>query len=112
MLELAARKFVRFWNPLPNVAAGIGRPLRLASLLACGPVFALAILGAWRLRRRWDALALLAGPALYFSTIHLMFVSSIRYREAAMLPLLGLLAVAICPLVDRHWRMVGQATEV
>jgi hypothetical protein len=97
VIELAGIKFVRFWNPLPNAAEFRSLPLRLLSLLSCGPVLLLAIVGAWRLRRRWEAIALLAGPALYFCAIHLIFVSSIRYREAAMLPVLGLVAAALVP---------------
>jgi hypothetical protein len=58
-------------------------------------VLVLALVGAWRLRRRWRVLVLLAGPVLYFCVIHLVFVSSIRYREAAMLPMLGLAAAAV-----------------
>jgi hypothetical protein len=53
--------------------------------------------GVWRLRRRWEVIALLAGPVIYFCAIHLVFVSSIRYREAAMLPVLGLVAAALVP---------------
>jgi uncharacterized membrane protein len=94
-LELAAIKLARFWNPLPNAAEARGSALRYVSLLACAPVFLLALVGLWRLRRRPAAVAFLAGPVFYFATIHLVFVSSVRYREAAMLPVLGLAAAAL-----------------
>ncbi|MBI3467944.1 MAG: glycosyltransferase family 39 protein [Planctomycetes bacterium] len=90
---LAAVKLVRFWNPLPNAAEWQSWPLRIVSLVTCGPVLLLAVVGAWRLRRRVVVIVFLAGPVFYFCAVHLVFVSSIRYREAAMLPVLGLAAV-------------------
>ena len=71
--------------------------MRLISLAGSLPIFVLATVGAWRLRRRVAVLLVLAGPVLYFSLIHMVFVSSIRYREAAMLPVLGLAAAALVP---------------
>ncbi len=100
VLSLAWAKFVRFWNPLPNAAEWRSGWLRLISLFTCGPALVLAALGAWRLRRRWRVLLLLAGPLLYFAAIHLIFVSSIRYREAAMLPVLGLVAAGLFSLIS------------
>jgi hypothetical protein len=93
--ELAAIKFVRFWNPLPNASEWRSWPLRLASLLTAGPLLVLVLIGAWRCRGDWLLLAVLAGPLLYFCAIHLIFVSSVRYREAAMLPAIGLAAVPL-----------------
>jgi 4-amino-4-deoxy-L-arabinose transferase-like glycosyltransferase len=100
VIELAGIKFVRFWNPLPNAAEFRSLPLRLVSFATCAPVLLLALLGAWRLRRRWEVIALLAGPVLYFCAIHLVFVSSIRYREAAMLPVLGVVAASLVPITN------------
>jgi 4-amino-4-deoxy-L-arabinose transferase-like glycosyltransferase len=99
VIELAAIKFMRFWNPLPNAAEWHSWPLRLLSLLSCGPTLVLLLLGAWRQRRRWRVVAMLAGPVAYFCLIHLVFVSSVRYREAAILPALGLSASVLCPRV-------------
>jgi hypothetical protein len=95
VLQLAAVKVARFWNPLPNAAEWQSAAARIISLASCGPVVVLAAVGAWRLRRCRVALALLAGPVLYFTAIHMVFVSSVRYREAAMLPVLGLAAAAV-----------------
>jgi hypothetical protein len=92
VLQLAGVKFLRYWNPLPNAAEGQSWPIRLLSLLSSGPVLLCAAIAAWRLRDRGWIVALLAGPVVYFCVIHLVFVSSIRYREAAMLPVLGLAA--------------------
>lgn len=100
VIELAWIKFVRFWNPLPNAKEFRSWSLRFVSLVTCGPMLLLALLGVWRLRRRWELIALLAGPVLYFCVIHLVFVSSIRYREAAMLPVFGLVAAALLPRAE------------
>ena len=97
VVELAAIKFGRYWNPLPNADEWRSGWLGLVSVATCGPVLVLALVSAWRLRRRWRVLVLLAGPVFYFCAIHLVFVSSIRYREAAMLPVLGLVAAALTP---------------
>jgi 4-amino-4-deoxy-L-arabinose transferase-like glycosyltransferase len=101
VLELAALKFARFWNPLPNAAPWRASLLGLLSLFTCAPLMILAIGGAWRMRQCWVTILLLAGPVIYFCAIHLVFVSSVRYREAAILPVLGLVAVAIRDVVGR-----------
>lgn len=100
VVKLAWIKFVRFWNPLPNAEEFRSWPLRLVSLVTCGPVLVLALFGTWRLRQRWEVIVLLAGSVLYFCAIHLVFVSSIRYREAAMLPVLGLVAAVLAPITN------------
>ena len=97
VLSLAATKLGRFWSPMPNASEWSSLPMRLISLAGSLPIFVLATVGAWRLRRRVAVLLVLAGPVLYFSLIHMVFVSSIRYREAAMLPVLGLAAAALVP---------------
>ncbi|HCK73117.1 MAG TPA: hypothetical protein DHW38_16205, partial [Planctomycetaceae bacterium] len=43
------------------------------------------ILGIWRIRKDgWERLILVT-PAIYFSLLHMVFVSSIRYRQPAMI---------------------------
>ena len=92
-LELAAIKLARFWSPWPNadtfrspVVAAVGAAVTL-------PQFALLALGAWDRRRDPRALVLLAGPLLYFSALHMVFVGSMRYRIPAAVPAMGLAAI-------------------
>ena len=65
----------------------------VASAIVTIPLFGLVALGAWDRRRDVRALALLLGPILYFCALHMVFVSSIRYRIPGMVPALGLAAV-------------------
>jgi 4-amino-4-deoxy-L-arabinose transferase-like glycosyltransferase len=91
-LHLAAIKFLRMWNIWPNERRLSSWPIRLAVFFTYTPLLLLAIIGAWRtLGRGWPYI-LCWLPAIYLTMLHIIFVSSIRYREPAMLPLLALVA--------------------
>jgi len=92
--QLAAIKFARVWNFWPNEAAFSAWPLRLAVLLTYVPVMVLAMLGAWATIHRGWPYVLGWLPAVYFTALHMVFVSSIRYRQPAMLALMVLAAGA------------------
>ena len=95
VLELAWIKLGRFWSPWPNADTLQGPGVALASAMVTVPVFALMALGAWGLRRDVRALVLLAGPLAYFCVLHMVFVSSIRYRIPGEVPALGLAAAGL-----------------
>ncbi|REJ71947.1 MAG: hypothetical protein DWQ34_17980 [Planctomycetota bacterium] len=120
-LQLAAIKFARFWSPFPNASqfdhwlpklavAGFFLPVLLFGLI--GGIHAARGQAAVdndsnsattlrpRLRVAWFLL-LTAGPILYFTALHLVFVSSLRYRLPAEYPLLVLTAAGL--QVCRHW---------
>jgi 4-amino-4-deoxy-L-arabinose transferase-like glycosyltransferase len=91
-LQLARVKFLRMWSPLPNAAEFRSTTLRLVLAMTFTPVLLLALVGAWcYLRRDWPYL-LLVLPAVYFTCLHVIFVSSIRYRQPAMMTLIILAA--------------------
>jgi len=116
-LELAALKAVRYWKPWPN-AEQFRHPLAMISVSVLWvPMLLLAGLGAvWLLRNRegtggvfvcsgsvpcqtlreaiWSV-SILAGPIFYFAILHLIFVSSLRYRLPVEYPLLVLAALGI-----------------
>jgi hypothetical protein len=95
VLELAAAKLLRMWSPLPNAAEFQSPALRIVLAATYTPVIVLALLGAWRFARRDWSLQLCLLPALYFTLLHVVFVSSIRYRQPAMLPLIVLAAAVV-----------------
>ena len=104
VVVLAWKKTLRYWNPFPN-ADQFKRysTLQFVSLVWFVVVFAPALVGTWQLRHSLGILAITAGPILYFAALHLVFVSSVRYRLPGEYPLLVLSAVGIESLI-RRWR--------
>jgi len=94
-IQLAGGKLVRMWSFVPNAGEFQSRWIRLALALSYTPVIVLAAIGAWRfIRRDWPCLLCIL-PAVYLTCLHIIFVSSIRYRGPAMLPLIVLAARAL-----------------
>ena len=91
-VRLAGVKFLRLWNVFPNEPTLSLVPARLLICLTFLPVGLGALWGAWRLRRI-RLVRLLWIPAVYVTLLHLIFVSSLRYR-APILPELAILAAA------------------
>ncbi|QDU27992.1 Dolichyl-phosphate-mannose-protein mannosyltransferase [Anatilimnocola aggregata] len=98
-LQLAGIKFLRIWSPLPNAAEFRSNKLRLVLMISYLPAMILAAIGLWRSRSHGWPVWLLLLPAIYFTSLHMIFVSSIRYRQPAMVPLLILSAVAVSWLI-------------
>lgn len=103
--RLAAVKLMRIWNVRPNEARFSGWPIRLAVLFTYVPILALGTVGAARtIRRGWPYIMCWL-PAVYFTVLHMIFVSSIRYRQPAMLGVIVLAAGVV-----GSWRK-GAKTE-
>jgi len=110
-VQLAGAKLLRYWSPWPNAAQFGQWWAKLVVSLFFIPTFCLAVWGGYLLFRPADemgkmvrpgclssqfwSLAILAGPVLYFSLIHMFFVSSLRYRLPAEYPLLILTAFGL-----------------
>ena len=92
VLHLAGIKFLRVWNVWPNEPVFAAWPVRLVVLVTYVPLIAFAILGAWRFRALGWPVVLCWLPAVYFTLLHTVFVSSIRYRQPALLGLMVLAA--------------------
>jgi len=89
--SLAVRKLVRFWNIMPNDPR-FRRPLIVIGMgLPFAGVMFLALLGGWLSWGRADVALTALLPVVYYSLLHMVFVSSVRYRVAVM-PLLIVLA--------------------
>jgi 4-amino-4-deoxy-L-arabinose transferase-like glycosyltransferase len=97
--RLAVVKLVRMWNVWPNEASFRSWPARTIVAASFIPVMLLAAMGAWQLRWCMRTVALCLAPAAYLTALHIVFVSSIRYRQSAMLPLVMLAAAAIATMV-------------
>lgn len=97
VISLAVAKAQRFWSPWPLGEGTVSRSpwVMLAGAIVTTPVYALLLAGAWRHRHDPRALTLLAGTLLYFACMHLVFVSSIRYRIPGMAPAMGLAGAAL-----------------
>jgi hypothetical protein len=91
-VRLAGVKFVRLWNVWPNEPSLRAWPLRFAVILTYLPLLIFGIIGAWKTSGRGWPYILCWLPAVYLTMLHVVFVSSIRYREPAMLALLALAA--------------------
>ncbi|UCE61250.1 MAG: glycosyltransferase family 39 protein [Phycisphaerales bacterium] len=109
IIRLAGTKWLRTWNPFPNVGSYQSLPARLASGAWALPVLALAVAGTTLLLRidgkgRLRTTFFLLLPALYVSVLHSLFVGSVRYRLPAM-PMLEILAAfALVTLFERMRR--------
>ncbi len=93
-LQLAANKFWRMWRPLPDAHAGAGGLVRWAFAAGYIAVLLLAAVGTWRLGCHVPMAWVCWLPAIYLTLLHLVFVSSVRYREPAMLVITVLAGLA------------------
>lgn len=110
VLALAAVKLARFLSPVPNAESLRSPGATAAGVIVTLPIYGLTILGAWDRRRDPRALALSLGPLAYFAVLHVVFVSSVRYRIPAMVPALGLAGYGWATLVNR-WRGGGRPSR-
>ncbi len=78
-------KLRRMWLPWPSAQMFSGGMVRLAVAGTFLPILTLGAIGWWLRRRDGWPIWLLAFPAIYFTILHVIFVSSIRYRQPAML---------------------------
>ncbi len=99
--QLALIKFVRLWNVWPNESSLRSWPLRLVVLVTYVPLLTLGLIGVWRYTSHGWPYVLAWLPAVYFTLLHTVFVSSIRYREPAMLALVVLAAAVLVSAVPR-----------
>lgn len=109
VIELACIKLGRYWNLWPNTPQFDHWAVRLVLLAFLLPTLAFTLWGLWVGRSAVPAdalpwswiLILTLGPILYFSGLHTLFVSSLRYRLPAEYPLLVMTAVGIQSLLKR-----------
>jgi hypothetical protein len=95
VVELIGIKFLRMWNVWPNEPAFRSWLMRLGMLVTYGPLLVLSLIGVWRYTSWGWPYALAWLPAIYLTLLHVVFVSSLRYREPAMLALIVLAAAVL-----------------
>lgn len=103
-VRLAIAKFFRMWNLWPNEERMTAWPVRLGLFLTYTPLMIFAIIGAVRTIGRGWTYIICWLPAAYLTALHLVFVSSIRYRMPAMLALLPLAAGEIMRWIGESGR--------
>jgi 4-amino-4-deoxy-L-arabinose transferase-like glycosyltransferase len=101
-VELGFIKLWRYWKPWPNAGQFTSWPQWIAVLASSIPLFTATILGIWKGRPGWIALALTLGPVLYFAAVHSVFVGSIRYRLPAEYPMTLLAAAGLRAVFARQ----------
>ncbi len=119
-VQLAWIKLGRYWNLWPNTPQFDRWEVRVALLTFLLPMFGTALWGIFgrpELRASpvvpWTWILILTlGPVLYFSGLHTLFVSSLRYRLPAEYPLLIVSAVGIQDLAVRAAARYGRQREI
>ncbi|QDT33667.1 ArnT family glycosyltransferase [Thalassoglobus polymorphus] len=101
VVSLAGAKLWRYWKPWPNAAQFDKALIRIGLCLYTIPVFFLAAWGAWKIWEKNWSIVVCAGPIFYFAGLHMIFVSSLRYRLPAEAPLLVLSAIGILSICGR-----------
>ena len=113
VFRLAGIKFVRMWNFFPNSeAVGTGASRFVISLGYLG-ILSLTLLTVVSMIRKksqstegtkqtsWCNVVLCSSPAVYFTALHMVFVSSIRYRQPAVLVFTVLAGVGVAYCVSK-----------
>src|SRR5262249_46084411 len=101
VLELAAIKLGRYWSPWLNAEEYQSRVMAVMSAAVVIPIYLLIIAGIWDRRGDPRSLIILAGPVLYFCAVHLVFVSSVRYRISGEMAAFPLAAIGFNSIAGR-----------
>jgi 4-amino-4-deoxy-L-arabinose transferase-like glycosyltransferase len=99
-LRVAGKKFIRFWNVIPNASEFKTGLYAAVSAASFGPILLLALACAARWWRRWRffvPIYLLVG---YFTLIHVVTIASLRYRLPIEPFLIVMAAGMLCELFD------------
>ncbi|MDR2706931.1 MAG: phospholipid carrier-dependent glycosyltransferase [Planctomycetaceae bacterium] len=83
--KLATTKFFRLWNFRPNEESLSNSIVTIAVFCTYCPVLVLSLIGVIRSMFYDFSVRLLWIPAVYITGLHIIFVSSIRYRVPAMI---------------------------
>lgn len=108
VVELAGRKLIRTWSPVPLSVEFGGRPTyQLVAAAYTLPLFVCTLIGVLRKSLSRPAKLFLLVPAIYFSVAHSVTVGSLRYRVPVEPMLCVLAASALAPRRVSDDRKVG-----
>jgi hypothetical protein len=83
-LKNAWLKFKRFWNFTLNADSEklprLFRYYNIASIISWGPAFCFSIVSVWLNRRKWLQLLPIFMLIAYYTVVHTVVISSLRYR--------------------------------
>jgi hypothetical protein len=79
-IRAVAKKFIRFWNIVPNTGEYRGVAYAFISIASFGSILMLALICAGRRWRQWRVLAPLYLIIGYFTFVHVVTIASLRYR--------------------------------
>ena len=100
-LQLAGKKFLRFWNVVPNAAEFKSRFYAFVSAVSFGPMLLLALACAIRWRHRWRDFVPIYLIIAYFTFVHVVTIASLRYRLPIEPFLIVMAAGLLAELFDR-----------
>ena len=99
--RLALVKFYRLWAPTPREQSFSNPFLKWVLLISYLPILILGLLGLTSVFKRDEAAFFLVVPPLYVTSLHVVFVSSIRYRVPVMCCFSILAAFWLATLIAR-----------
>ena len=107
----AAKKFMRFWNVVPNAREFNSGLYSLISAASFGPILVLSLIGAIRRWRQWRALAPLYLIVGSFTAVHIITIASLRYRLPIEPILILLAAEPLAALIERLFPGAARAAR-
>lgn len=111
-VRAAIKKFVRFWNVVPNAAEFHGGLYAVISAASFGPVLLFALIAALRRRRQWRQLAPLYLFIGYFTFVHVVTIASLRYRLPIEPLLIVLAAEPLAAIFNAVWPAASRRAEL
>ncbi|MGL4595639.1 MAG: ArnT family glycosyltransferase [Thermoguttaceae bacterium] len=96
VFRLVAKKFLRLWNFWPNEATFSRLSVKIILLIVYIPILVFALIGVVRSFWQDETFWILWIPAIYLTFLHVIFVSSLRYRAPALFGFSILAAWILC----------------